>query len=131
MDIRSPYSNFGATISVCAPSSGAGGWGILTADVTGVSVINGISMPLGYADGDYDFDFGGTSSACPLVAGVCALVLTINPSLTAAEVKSILQQSARKIGAPEDYVQGHSRFFGHGCVDAKGATALAKARLAP
>ncbi len=72
-DQRSNYSNFGKEIWICAPSNGAGGWGIVTADVTGFVLIDGVQSPLGYDPGDYTYEFGGTSSACPLVAGVCAL----------------------------------------------------------
>jgi len=65
-DRKSHYSNFGDTIWVCAPSSGAGGLGIVTTDRRGAN---------GYQSGDFTTveRFGGTSSATPLVAGVCAL----------------------------------------------------------
>lgn len=116
MDARSNYSNFGKEISVCAPSSGAGGWGILTCDVTGVDPRTG--APLGYDDGDYTYDFGGTSSACPLVAGVAALVLSVKPDMSSNAVKKLLEDTARKIGKSSDYSNGHSVWFGKGCVNA-------------
>ncbi|WP_454746408.1 S8 family serine peptidase [Ciceribacter selenitireducens] len=116
MDARSNYSNFGKEISICAPSSGAGGWGILTCDVTGVNSRTG--APLGYVNGDYTYDFGGTSSACPLVAGIAALVLSVKPEMTSSEVKELLQGTARKIGKASDYTNGHSTFYGYGCVNA-------------
>jgi subtilisin family serine protease len=116
-DERSDYSNFGNEICVCAPSSGAGGWGVLTSDVTGSS--NG--RYFGYSDGDYTNDFGGTSSACPLVSGIAALVLSVNPELTSAEVKELLARTARKIGTVDDYQDGHSSVFGYGCVNALSA----------
>jgi subtilisin family serine protease len=129
-DQRSHYSNFGREISVCAPSSGAGGWGILTSDVRGVDP--GTGQALGYTDGDYESDFGGTSSACPLVAGVAALVLSVNPALTAAQVKALLQRTARRIGPKSAYdASGHSVHFGHGCVDARAAVAAALAPPVP
>jgi len=40
--------------------------------------------------------FGGTSSATPLVAGVAALVIAVNPQLSAAEVISLLRRTASK-----------------------------------
>lgn len=125
-DVRSNYSNFGKEISICAPSSGAGGMGILTADVT--KRYGGDNYPGGYEPGDYDFGFGGTSSACPLVAGVCALTLSMNPNLTAAEVKKILQSTARRIGNGYD-TNGHSILFGYGCVNALKAVKEAAIRL--
>jgi hypothetical protein len=124
-DERSDYSNFGKEIWVCAPSSGAGGWGVVTADVTGVIQLGGTNYPLGYARGDYTFDFGGTSSACPLVAGVCALILTANPGLAPKDVKEILRRTARKIGSGYDNVTSHSIQFGFGCVDAAAAVSEA------
>lgn len=130
-DERSHYSNFGDEIWVCAPSSGAGGAGVLTADVTGVVQVGGVNRPLGYDHGDYTFEFGGTSSACPLVAGVCALMLGVNPDLTAAEVKDVLKRTARQIGSGYDATTGHSREFGYGCVDAAAAVRAAMPGTAP
>jgi len=128
-DTRSNYSNFGDEIDVCAPSSGAGGWGILTSDVT--DVVGGAHHPLGYAEGDYTFEFGGTSSACPLVAGICALILSVNPDLSASEIRQIIKETARPIGDPADYRQGHSVHFGHGCVDAEAAVQRARQAAGP
>jgi subtilisin family serine protease len=118
-DEKSNYSNFGAEISICAPSSGVGGWGVLTCDVTGTRTIGGSVQALGYAAGDYTYDFGGTSSATPLVAGVCALVLSKRPDLTAREAKEVLEQTARKIAGLG--IGGRNDFFGYGCVDAASA----------
>ncbi|MDH2313897.1 S8 family peptidase [Methylobacterium brachiatum] len=119
-DQRSNYSNFGKEIWICAPSNGAGGWGIVTADVTGFELVGGVMKPLGYDPSDYTYEFGGTSSACPLVAGVCALILSSNPDLTATEVRTILRETARQIGDGYDE-HGHSIHFGYGCVDAQAA----------
>jgi len=120
-DEKSNYSNFGREISICAPSSGIGGRGILTSDVRGTFQKNGATFEAGYEAGDYTRTFGGTSSATPLVAGICALILSANPALTAREVKEILQTTARKIGDPQSYVNGHSILFGYGCVNADAA----------
>lgn len=122
VDTKAHYSNFGDAISICAPSSGAGGRGVLTADVRGTYVASddGRTYNAGYSSGAFTSDFGGTSSACPLVAGICALTLSINSRLTAAEVKALLERTARRIGSDGQYDQnGHSRVFGYGCVDAE------------
>jgi subtilisin-like proprotein convertase family protein len=86
----------------------------------------------GYQSGDYTTveRFGGTSSATPLVAGVCALMLSVNPDLTASEVKEILKDTAEKIdpqGGNYDN-NGHSRIYGFGRVDAQRAVLAARDR---
>jgi subtilisin family serine protease len=135
------YSNWGAEISVCAPSDNfhprvpsqfVPGRGIWTTDNEA------------YGDGftarsRYTGQFGGTSSATPLVAGVAALVLSANPKLTAAAVKDILQTTADKIvDADADivlgtncgqYKDGRCDWFGCGKVNAAKAVAEAKRRL--
>lgn len=62
----------------------------------------------------------GTSMASPHVAGVAALVLSCNPSLTAAQVGDILRQTARPLrDNPADPVPNNN--YGYGCVDALAA----------
>jgi subtilisin family serine protease len=41
--------------------------------------------------------FSGTSAAAPQLAGVCALLLQANPSLTPAEIKAVLRRTARDV----------------------------------
>jgi len=43
-----------------------------------------------------NLNFGGTSDACPMVAGVAALILSVNPELTVLEVNNIIEQTAQK-----------------------------------
>jgi subtilisin family serine protease len=115
---KADYSNYGQEIHVCAPSSGAGGWGITTSDVRS----SGYSRGKGYTNTFDRSAFGGTSSACPLVAGICALILSIKPDLTSQEVKQLLQKTARKIDDQKSYdASGHSPYYGYGCVDAASA----------
>ena len=122
MDRKSSYSNYGNEISVCAPSSGAGGRGILTSDVTGRFVYGGVSYDAGYSAGDFTWTFGGTSSAAPLVAGICALVLSVNPKLSAKGVKKLIEKTARRMGDMQSYTgNGHSVYHGYGCVNADAA----------
>jgi len=86
---RSHYSNYGPGIEVCAPSSnGHTYWRML---VEGLSVTTTTG-----AGGGVSHEFGGTSSATPLVAGIAALVISANPQLSALEVASILRRTASK-----------------------------------
>ncbi len=130
-DQHASYSNRGREVSVCAPSNGD--W-----PITAGRAWWDEGVP--WESGDYRFwrdglsrgerykHFGGTSSACPLVAGICALILSANPDLTAKEVKEILEKTADKIGAPSEYVNGHSTKFGYGRVNADKAVAEALRR---
>lgn len=61
----------------------------------------------------------GTSMAAPHVAGVAALVLSANPSLTPRDVQSIIESTAVDLG-PEgwDETYGHGRVSASAAVDA-------------
>ncbi|MGL4502187.1 MAG: proprotein convertase P-domain-containing protein, partial [Planktothrix sp.] len=93
----------------------------------------------GYDQSDFTAYFGGTSSATPVVAGVAALVLSVNPTLTAQEVRRILEQSADKIVDSDPDPQlgirmgnydknGYSQWFGYGKVNAFKAVQMAQNR---
>jgi subtilisin family serine protease/subtilisin-like proprotein convertase family protein len=115
MDKRSYYSNYGPELCICAPSDGSPGRGIVTTDRMGA---------LGYSRYDYTYDFGGTSSATPLAAGLAALMLSLNPDLTSAEVKTIMMNTADKIDRENGhYAEGHSPLYGHGRINAHEALA--------
>ena len=65
-------------------------------------------------------DLIGTSLACPFVAGIVALMLSVDPTLTPAEVTDILTSTAEDLGSP-----GWDAEFGWGMVDADKAVARA------
>jgi subtilisin family serine protease len=48
-------------------------------------------------DADYEFQFGGTSSSTPKVAGIVALILSKSPALTPLQVKNLLKSTAADI----------------------------------
>jgi serine protease len=74
---------------------------------------------------DFDTDFNGTSAATPNATGVASLVWSANSSLSAAQVKQIMSQTAFDLGAA-----GYDTLTGNGMVNADAAVrrALAIAR---
>jgi subtilisin family serine protease len=76
-------SNYGTNLDVVAP-----GVNIYTTDISGSA---------GYDTGDNFSNFNGTSSACPNVAGVVALILSVKPTLTGIQARQILESSTDKI----------------------------------
>lgn len=99
------YSQRGKGLSLVAPSgNGNSSSDIVTTDRMG---------SLGYVKGNYTEHFNGTSAACPQVSGVAALLLSIRPDLTAAEVKDVLQRTATDLGST-----GYDTTYGHGLLNA-------------
>jgi subtilisin family serine protease/subtilisin-like proprotein convertase family protein len=111
-DVRSGYSQYGPEIAFVAPSNG-GRAGITTTDRVGSA---------GYdAGSDYTNSFGGTSSASPLAAGVGALILQANPTLSLADVRAALRATAKKIGGVVYDPNGFNIEYGYGKIDATAA----------
>lgn len=116
-DGRAPrYSEPGANLLVCGPSSGAGSDGITT-----TALRNG-----------YRNDFSGTSASAPMASGVAALVLARRPDLSWRDVRLILAQSSRETDAANpswlpSALPGKrfSHRYGYGVVDASAAMRLA------
>lgn len=59
----------------------------------------------------------GTSMASPHVAGLAALLLSQNPQLKIAELRSLMRSTAKDLGDP-----GRDDYFGYGRIDAFAAT---------
>jgi len=103
-DHLATYSNYGDWIALSAPGS----------DI--LSTMNG---------GGYGYWFG-TSFASPIAAGVAALVLAVNPNLSAADLVTLLEANADDLGP-----QGRDGSFGWGRVNAYRAVQAAEALAAP
>lgn len=138
MDIRGQqafYSEPGANIVVCAPSSGdnfsAQEVGIWTTDLTGTNGYNDGFAPGEPANPDYTSSFGGTSSATPLAAGVGALIVQARPDLGWRDVQEILIRTAtRNDPTDSDWRTNAAGFwfnhkYGAGLINASGAVARA------
>jgi peptidase families S8 and S53 subfamily len=100
------YSQRGRSMDFVAPSGGIPG-DIVTTDLMGSR---------GKSAGNYINDFNGTSAACPQVAGVAALILSVKPDLSWSEVANVLQKTARDLGP-----KGFDNTFGYGLVNAGAA----------
>lgn len=79
----------------------------------------------------YTSDFGFTSAACAIAAGVCARILAVNPSLTWRDVRDVIARSCRKIDADGGSYdeRGHSPYYGYGCLDLPRALEIACQKL--
>lgn len=110
LGLKAYYSAFAPENDLAAPSSG------------GLNYITTTARE----SSDTRF-FGGTSSAAPFAAGVVGLVFSADPTLTAAEARSIVQSTATKIDPlfGQWDQDGHSVFYGSGLVNAYAAVQLA------
>jgi hypothetical protein len=73
----------------------------------------------GYSSGDYFMTFNGTSSACPHVAGLCALIWSAGPSLDNDGVRTVLETTADdQVGRPGEDVEGWDPYHGWGRINA-------------
>lgn len=101
-DVKSDFSNYGPQKDISAPG-----------EVIGSTFT-----------GNQYGEMSGTSMATPVVSGVAALILSINPQLTVDEVKNILYATAFDLG-----VEGRDDVYGNGRVDAASAVAAASSSL--
>ena len=113
-------SQFGSELDVMAP-------GVLIPTTDTITID-------GYHSVDYKMRFNGTSSACPHVAAIAGLVLSVNPQLTAKQVADIIESTAQKVGG-YDYTTTEGRpngtwnfEMGYGLVDAYAAVLAAKTK---
>lgn len=116
---RASFSTSGSHVSLAAPGENV--FGAVSATAPADSFPR-VALP-GSSAGLYGFA-SGTSFAAPQVAGAAALVWAANPSLSAEQVASILEQTASGRGAwnPE---------LGFGVLDIAAAVARAQSDAAP
>jgi subtilisin family serine protease len=123
-DVHWYYSNYGPELDIVAPSGppepGKAGAYIWTTDITGNRGFNMYNRDPSILD---YCDFGGTSGACPVAAGVAALILSIEPELTNDEVRHFLCRSSKDLGEP-----GRDDYYGWGRVDAWAALDMVLAK---
>jgi len=124
------YANVGTEVAISAPGGGCGTLTHSAATCTDFSSANGLGVyslmntgtttPVASPGGDSYSAKRGTSMAAPHVAGVVALMLSVKPTLTPANIKSYLQSSARAHPAGT-YCATTTGVCGSGLLDAAGA----------
>lgn len=119
---RAWYSNYGTVIDVAAPggeTNDANG----QIDRDGDGTVDGIlSTLLNSTGSSYNYTFyQGTSMATPHVAGLVSLMYAVKPTITPAQVESVLKNTARPITSTTCNVG-----CGKGLVDAYAAVNSAK-----
>jgi subtilisin family serine protease len=116
-DKRAVFSNWGRAVDIVAP-----GLDILSLRARYTDTLRDIPGAAYTAEAAYVgadkryYVAGGTSFAAPLVTGVASLLFAKDPTLTAAEVKRILLNSAKDVDG-----KGVNQFTGYGLLDARTA----------
>lgn len=104
-DVRWEEDNQGSAVGpeldVMAPTA------IWTTDITGSA---------GYSSGNYYSSFGGTSAAAPHVAGLSALIRSVNPSYSWQDVRDIIRDTADEVLGMGD--QDFTEEYGYGRINA-------------
>jgi subtilisin family serine protease len=145
-DLQANYSPTHQKVDVVAPSNTAMPWQITgeslnvwSIDIPGTDGYNpwpdntNFDLPVvdeqlptsGTNYLSYTGRFGGTSAAAPMVSGIAALMLSVNPCLTNEKLKKIILNTADKVGGynynwnPDR--PGHSKEMGYGRVNAHAA----------
>ena len=116
---RTSYSNTGPGIDLAAPGGDNG------VDLNGDGYPDGVLSTDGLGNGEYGYTFAsGTSMAAPHVAGVLALMKSVNPELTPQDVDGLLVRGelSDDLGAP-----GRDDAYGHGLINAQRAVRAALA----
>jgi subtilisin family serine protease len=103
-DTKAGFSNFGPNVDLSAP---------------------GVAITSAFRDNTYRL-MGGTSMATPHVVGLAALIRSIHPEYTVAEVETAMKATALDLGAA-----GRDDIFGYGRIRAPEALAWAPPDITP
>ena len=98
------YATVGPQVTISAPGGGCGGMYYPSCNSTSSVEVNslvnsGTTSPIASPGGDSYAAYAGTSMATPHVAAAVALMFSVNPSLTPAQVTSHLKATARPFPA--------------------------------
>jgi serine protease len=114
---RTSYSNTGRFIDVTAPGGNNG------VDLNGDGFPDGVLSTGGIGNGEFGYTFlSGTSMSAPHVAGVLALMKSVNPDLGPDDIDALLIRGelSDDLGSP-----GRDDSYGHGLINAQRAVTAA------
>ncbi len=123
----STYSNYGSNVDVLAP--GGGGKTFLGTSLIGILALD--SMGTAGENNTYDlvnnnYTFAtGTSFSAPITSGTIALMLAVNPTLTPSQIRTILIDTAEKVGGENLYTNGFNKYRAYGKIDTGSAVQAA------
>jgi len=129
---KSDYSQYGPGLDFVTPSSGnSAQLRIESTDRTGSDGYNTSAGTAGdYCKAGDSTGFGGTSSSTPLAAGIAALVRSVIPNLSPAQIRNIMRDTADKIDSSSVSYSGRQNgrndFYGWGRVNACAAVQKAQ-----
>ena len=108
---QSSFSNVGANVDICAPGSS-----VFSCDTA--------------ENGNYSYK-SGTSMAAPVVTGIAALVWSVNPQLTGAQVRDIVCSPGNSRYGAEVYFHESLKEYSYPLVNARLSVEAAIATLPP
>jgi len=108
---KTGFSNAGSKLFAAV-----GGSGILTTDRMGMKGYTATGDPTK----DNYASFSGTSASCPLFAGIAAMCLLKNPTLTEVQLREVFKKTCRKTGG-YTYTNGRSNELGYGVAELNAA----------
>ena len=95
------YTNYGASVAVAAPSA-----------TVSIAPEEGMTTT-----------FGGTSAAAPVVSGLAAWALSVDPTLSASALRQLLLDTAVPSPLVTHDADGHHDYYGYGQLSAEGVMA--------
>jgi subtilisin family serine protease len=129
LDKKVSFSAWGDCMELLSPSYEDGRKGIATSDLSGTRGYNNGRYPGDLPELEWTNDFGGTSAATPIAAGVFGLMLSVNGELTRDEALAMVLSTADKIQpslANYDPRTGFSTKYGYGRINAANAVRAAE-----
>lgn len=123
-DVAATFSQYGTWIDVMAPG------GYQTSGTFLEQILNSTVYSTVYTStaGGYG-KMAGTSMSSPITAGLCGLMLSINPNLTPDELTTILKNTCFNIESLQD--AAHQGMVGSGRINAQAAVLGAQNAIAP